>query len=220
MVTVIIGFTGQGKSTLAYKVAQRSDTRVIIDPRNQFNSTSDIVSGPSGLYELLDTRYEVIVKPGRGFDVTETFDQVSGVIAEWIEDNPTEKISIIADESRLLGLDSKTVSLNFDWIVRSAREGSPINVIITCHRPVDVNTNIRAIANRLVFFRVMLPNDLDSIESQCGPEVTVQVNKLLDRQFVVWNNSRQQWRKEIDPSGWYIRIAEVPTVGYVEHIPE
>jgi hypothetical protein len=137
------------------------------------------------------------------------------VLADWIEDNPLERVCLVADEGRLLGLESKGVSLNFDWILRSAREGSPIDVIITCHRPVDVSTNIRAIANRLVFFRVMLPNDLAIIEDQCGPLVASEVNSLLDKQYVVWNNSRQQWRRVNDPSSWNIRIAEVPTIGHV-----
>jgi hypothetical protein len=214
MITVIIGFTGQGKSTLACFVAQRSTTRVIYDPRIQFNTTADVIPDGEGLYELLDDRYEVIVQPGRGEEISDNFDHVCSVIADWIEDNPGERICLLVDEGRLVGLDSKNVSLNFDWIVRSAREGSPIDVIITCHRPVDVSTNIRAISNRLVFFRVMLPNDLLLIEDQCGPDVAGQVSKLLDKQYIVWNNSRQQWRKVENPATWYIRITEVPTVGH------
>ena len=215
MITVIIGFTGQGKSTLAAYVAQRSTTRVIFDPRTQFNTASDILPNSAGLYELLDDRYEIIVQPGRGQDVAESFDNVCSAVADWIEDNPGESICLLVDEARLVGLDSKSTSLNFDWIIRSAREGSPISVIITCHRPVDVSTNIRAIANRLVFFRVMLPNDIAVIEEQCGPRVAEEVGKLLDKEYIVWNNSRQQWRKVSNPSTWYVRISEVPTVGYI-----
>jgi hypothetical protein len=69
-----------------------------------------------------------------------------------------------------------------------------------------VHTNIRAIANRLVFFRVQLPNDLDAIEDQCGSQVRDEVKKLLDRQFITWNNSRQQWRKVDRPETWYTPI--------------
>ena len=213
MVTVIIGFTGQGKSTLACFISRRKDTRVIFDPRNQFHTTADIIPDPSELYELMDERYEIVVQPGRGQELSESFDATCAVVADWIEDNPLEEICLVADEGRLIGLDSKSYSLNFDWILRSAREGSPIDVIITCHRPVDVSTNIRAIANRLVFFRVMLPNDLQIIEDQCGPDVAEQVNVLLDRQFVVWNNSRQDYRKEIDSEKWKVVISETPTVG-------
>lgn len=215
MITVIIGFTGQGKSTLALYLAKRCETRVIFDPRGQFHTTSDIIPDSGGLYELLDERYEIIVQPGRGRDVQAVFDEMCGVIAEWIEDNPTARICVVVDEARLVGLDSKSVSLNFDWIVRSAREGSPIDVIITCHRPVDCSTNIRAISNRLVLFRVMLANDLGVIEEQCGEVVSIEVKNLLDRQFIVWNNSRQQWRKETNTNSWHLKISEVPTVGHV-----
>ena len=215
MITVIIGFTGQGKSTLAAYVAQRSTTRVIFDPRTQFNTAADILVDSNGLYELLDDRYEIIVQPGRGQDIAESFDSVCAVVAEWIEDNPGESICLLVDEARLVGLDSKSTSLNFDWIIRSAREGSPISVIITCHRPVDVSTNIRAISNRLVFFRVMLPNDVAVIEEQCGPQVAEQVGKLLDKEYVVWNNSRQQWRKVSNPDSWFVKISEGPTVGHI-----
>lgn len=215
MITVIIGFTGQGKSTLAAFVAKRSDTRVILDPRSQFHSYRVISPDASGLYEQLNDEAEIIIQPGRGRSIEGSLAETCKEIADWIEDNPQEKICIIFDEGRLLGLDSKSVPLDFDWILRSAREGSPIDVVITCHRPVDVSTNIRAIANRLVYFRVMLPSDVILIEDQSGPEVAEQVGKLLDRQYIVWNNSRQQWRRVNDPSTWFIRIAEVPTVGHV-----
>jgi len=215
MITVIIGFTGQGKSTLAAYLARKSDTRIFFDPRSQFHTTSDILPDSSEIYELLNDRYEIIVQPGRGKDVSESFDDACAEIANWIEDNPQERICVVVDEARLVGLDSKSVSLNFDWIVRSAREGSPIDVIITCHRPVDVSTNIRAIANRIVLFRVMLPGDLDVIEEQCGPEVKEQVKGLLDRQFVTWNNSRQQFRKIVDSESWRVTLLELPTVGAV-----
>jgi hypothetical protein len=208
MITGIIGFTGQGKSTLAYFIGKRSPTLVIFDPRGQFHTTNDVLPDSYGLYELLDDRYEVIVRPGRGSQVEENFDSTCRVIADWIEDNPHEDICVLVDEGRLVGLDSKSTSLHFDWILRSAREGSHIDVIITCHRPVDISTNIRAISNRLCFFRVMLPNDLDQIEDQCGPEVTAEVKKLLDKQFITWNNSRQQWRKVDNPASWFTRIED------------
>lgn len=209
MIIVIIGFTGQGKSTLAYKLSQRSATRVIFDPRGQYHTTADVIPDAGGLYELLDERYEVIIRPGRGAEVGECFDSVSRVVADWIEDNPHEQITMLVDEARLVGLENRSGSLHFDWIVRSAREGSNIDVIVTCHRPVDVNTNLRAIANRLVFFRVMLPNDLDAIEEQCGPYVANETKKLLDRHFVTWNNSRQQWRKVTDFASWYVEIERI-----------
>lgn len=212
MITVIIGFTGQGKTTLAEFISRRSTTRLKFDPRLQFQTTSDIVPNEQGLYELLDDRYEVIVQPGRGVAVEEDFDAVCRVLADWIEDNPGEDVCLLVDEGRLVGLDSKSVSLNFDWILRSAREGSPISVIITCHRPVDVSTNIRAIANRLIFFRVMLPGDLDSIEAQCGPGVVAEVKKLVDKEFVTWNNSRQQWRKVSDSASWKVELERTQTI--------
>ena len=216
MVIVIIGFTGQGKSTLAEHLARKADTVLIVDPRSQFHTTSDIIPDAAELYEMLNDRTEIIVQPGRGRSLEDVFDRSCTELANWIEDNPTERIAFVPDEGRLLGLDSKSVPLDFDWIVRSAREGSPIDVIITCHRPVDVSTNIRAIANRLIYFPMMLPSDLVLVEDQCGPIVAEQVRTLKERQFVVWNNSRQQWRKITDPQSWFVQLSEKPTVGYVQ----
>jgi hypothetical protein len=217
MVTCIIGFTGQGKSTLAYHIAKRCDTRVIFDPRGQFHTCPAVLSNANGLYQLLDTNYEIIVRPGRGAEVEETFDETCRVVADWIEDNPHEKICLLVDEGRLVGVWSRSTSLNFDWIVRSAREGSPIDVIITCHRPVDLSTNIRAISNRLIFFRVMLPNDVLAIEEQCGPEVAEQVGKLADKECITWNNSRQQYRKVSDPAEWFVPIEKEEVTTYVSN---
>jgi hypothetical protein len=206
VITVIIGFTGQGKTTLAEFISQRATTRLKFDPRLQFHTTDDVLQNENGLYELLNDRYEVIVQPGRGVAVEEDFDAVCRVLADWIEDNPHENVCLLVDEGRLVGLNNKSGSLNFDWILRSAREGSPIDVIITCHRPVDINPNIRAIANRLVLFRVMLPGDLDLIEEQCGPTVAEEVKKLVDKQFITWNNSRQTWRKITDSASWKVDL--------------
>jgi len=214
MIIVIIGFTGQGKSTLALHLARRADTRVIFDPRTQFTGYN-VLPDAAGLYSLLDTEAEIIVQPGRGRDVGIVFDETCSALAEWIEDNPLERVALLDEEARLTGLDSKAVSLNFDWIVRSAREGSPIDVIITCHRPVDCSTNIRAISNRIILFQVKLPLDLGVIEEQCGDEVAERVKSLLDRQFLTWNNSRQQFRLVTDPASWFVRISESPTVGSV-----
>lgn len=216
MIYCIIGFTGLGKSTLAAKIAERDPTRAIFDPRIQFFTTSDILPNSLELFELLDERYEVIVQPGRGASVEDSFAEFSKQIADWIQSNPEESICMLVDEGRLVGLDSKSVPLDFDWILRSAREGSNIDVIITCHRPVDLSTNIRAIANRLVFFRVTLPNDLEDIEAQCGPLVADEVAKLLDREFVVWNNSRQTWWKVTDPSTWFVDLESVKSGNLIE----
>lgn len=196
-----------GKSTLAYCLArQQGVTRIVIDPRSQYHTSETIIPDSSQLFELLDDRWEVIVQPGRAASLQESFDSACDAVADWIEENPGENICLLVDEGRLVGLDQKNVSPSFDWILRSAREGSPISVIITCHRPADVSTNIRAIANKLVFFRVMLPNDLAAIEDQCGPVVTEEVSRLEDRHFVTWNNSRQQWRKNDSPQSWKIEI--------------
>jgi hypothetical protein len=214
VITVIIGFTGQGKSTLAAFAARRSSTRVIFDPRFQFETTSDILPDADGLFELLDDRYEIIIQPGRGADREQIFADTCRAIGDWIEDNPLEPICLLVDEALLTGLDSKQVNDDFDWILRSARETSPISVIITCHRPADVSTNIRAIANKLVLFRATLPNDLDAIEWQCGPVVADEVRKLLDKQFILWNNSRQQWRKIDNPASWFVKINQGAAIGH------
>jgi len=206
MVVGIIGFTGMGKSTLASYLSQRAPTRIIVDPRNQYWTTDDVLPNNDGLYELLDNRYEIIVRPGRGTTVQENFDGVCETVADWIEDNPTERISFIGDETRLLGLDTRSPSTHFDWIIRSARAISPIDVILTCHRPADLHTNIRAITDRMLFFRQTLPNDLDAVEWQCGPIVREEVRKLLDREFITWNNSRQQWKKTVDALSWFVDI--------------
>jgi hypothetical protein len=215
MIIVVIGFTGQGKSTLAAYLAQRCPTRVIFDPRGQFHTAPDVLPDSSEVYELLDEKAELIVQPGRGAEVERAFAHVCYQLANWVEDNPAERVCFVVDEARLAGLESKAVPLDFDWLLRSSREGSPIDIIITCHRPVDVSTNIRAIANRLIFFQVRLPTDLAIIEDQCGPEVADKVRLLLDRQFITWNNSRQQYRLVANPQSWRVTLSSQPTVGYV-----
>lgn len=197
-----------GKSTLAYYVSKRCDTRVYWDPRFQFRMTPHPMHDSSELPEALDTQEEIVVQPGRGLNKREAFEDFCRVIADWVQENPHETICMVVDEAQLTGLDSKTVNEDFDWLLRSAREGANIFIVMTAHRPADISTNIRAIANRIVWYRVTLPNDIEAVEWQCGPEIAQQVKSLLDKEYIVWNNSRQQWKRVSDPKTWYIEISE------------
>jgi hypothetical protein len=199
MISLCIGRMRQGKSTLAYHLALLCPTRVLFDPRNQFHTTSDVIPHGAELYNMLDDRAEIIVRPD--LIVEDCFESATSETVEWIRNNPGEKICFLADEARLIKM-TTTAYPAFDWMLRSAGE-EDVNVIITAHRPIDVPVDTRAIAHFWYMFHTTQEHDLKIIEERCGPEVAEQVKTLRDRELIVWNDSIATWRKHSETKTWF-----------------
>jgi hypothetical protein len=205
VISLCIGRMGQGKSTIAYHIALQADTRVIVDPREQFHTTSDVIPDGETLFELLDEREEIIVRPY--LDVEESFASAMDETCSWIRSNPLEKIAVLADEARILKLTDVEYP-SFDWIVRSAGRES-IDVIITAHRPSDIPVNIRAIAHYWFVFHTTQEHDLKVIAERAGDEAAEAVRLLRDRNVLVWNDSIGSWRIHTKPQTWYYDLAKL-----------
>ena len=205
MISLCIGRMGQGKSTVAYDIALKSDTRVIVDPREQFHTTSDVIPDGAALYDMLDNREEIIVRPY--LDLEDSFTSAMDETSLWIRNNPGEKLAVLADEARILKL-TDTEYQSFDWIVRSAGREN-LDVIITAHRPSDIPVNIRAIAHYWFIFHTTQEHDLKVISERAGDDAGEAVRHLHDRQIVVWNDSIGQWRIHSDPKSWYHDLSKI-----------
>lgn len=213
MITICIGRMRQGKSTLAKYIANQSPTRIVIDPRRQFHTSPVYISDVTGLYELLDEREEIIVRPGiEGEGIVEP---VSEVMLDWIEDGRdaqgSEKICLLVDEANMLGMDAKPQDAypHFNYLLRSAGEDN-INVVLTSHRIVEIHPAIRSIAHYLCMFRTTHTADLKAIEDKCGQEVAEKVATIAPREVLVWDDNFGTYRVETDREKWYVDLDRIP----------
>lgn len=202
MLTLIFGRRKQGKTTLAYSISLRSPTRIIFDPRGQFRTTDDILPSADGLFELLDTRSEIIVQPEDA--VKHTFSEVCREFANWIKANPEETAILLDDEALFIDTPSETYS-SLDKIIRF---GNPqrTGVIMTAHRPGDISVDIRAIADYWCIFKTTQEHDLKVIDQRCGSQVAEIVSRLEAKQYVVWNDAEGVFAVKTNPSAWYVNI--------------
>lgn len=210
MIYLVFGRMRQGKSTLGLFIARKCPTRIIFDPRNQFHTSSAVFPGQDDrtLQELLDTKSEIIIRPGlEGENVIEP---VAQDILDWTEQNPEEKVCFLIDEANMVGLDSRPQEKfpHLNYLLRSAGEDR-INVVITSHRSVEVHPAIRSIANFVCMFRTTHEPDLKVIEDKCGFEVADQLRILPSGQVIIWDDNVGTFALHSDRSVWYVPLNSI-----------
>jgi hypothetical protein len=211
MLDLVIGRRELGKTTLAVSLSRHSDTRVIFDPRHMISTTSDILTDGNVeevLYDILDIRSEVIVRPH--FDVEETFGKMCEQIYYWLLDHPGESFCLLVDEARFVKEPEKNKF--FDYIVRCTKRDR-VTTIITCHGIVDISTDLRRVADYWILFQLTLEADLERVYERCGSAVANAVQKLNPYEFIVWDDSHRTWlqRDESQAKSWYVNL-ESPQV--------
>jgi AAA domain-containing protein len=211
VIIIVIGRPQQGKSTLAKFIADQSPTRVVIDPRRQFNTSETFynVSDPNAnLYAALDVNHEVIVRPG--LEGEGAIEPVAQEFLDWTEDNPEEKVCLLIDEANMLGMDSKPQETfpHLNYILRSANQKN-IDIIFTSHRIVELHPAYRAMANFVFVFRTTHSPDLKALEEKCGEEFTEKAKTLAPREVLVWNDDTATFRLETDSSKWFVDLTKI-----------
>jgi len=204
MLDLIIGRRELGKTTLAIHLSRAFPTRVIFDPRHMIHTTSDVltdgqVSGT--LYEMLNDRAEVIVRPQ--FNVDEVFAETCADIFAWLRDNPNEPFFFLVDEVRFLS--NPEENEHFSYIVRCTPR-SQVTVALTCHGVPDITTDLRRIADYWILFHLTLEADIDRVRERCGETVAEEVQKLAPFEYIVWNDGTASWRKHSEPSKWFVEL--------------
>lgn len=195
MIYLIVGRRELGKTTLARYLAAKRAPRIIIDPRAQWPSTGayGAVDEPAMLDDL-DAGVDVIVQPE---DLQPTVDGMAAVARQYLTENPTRTLSIVADEAGLYHLRA------WSWLIRCSPRDR-VNILLTAHRPTDVSTDVRSLADVWCLFRTTQPHDLESIEDRCGSR-TVQVIQTLDpHQFASWDDAKAELRVHRDGKLWKI----------------
>lgn len=204
MLILNIGKRELGKTTLAVSISKEYDTAVTFDPRHMIETTSDVITdaGIGALYQMMETRNDIIVRPV--YDIEGTFEKMCQQIVDYVQAHPDESFCLLVDESRFVPNPEKIKA--FDYIVRCTSRRK-IAVIMTCHGIVDISTNLRRIADYWVLFHMTLNADLDTIYEKCGEEVVTAVKSLKPFEYVVWNDSNSTWQKKTDPQRWYVPLS-------------
>lgn len=208
MLTLVIGRREQGKTTLAYAIALQSPTRVIFDPRKTFRTIEslDVVRSVSAaepsVYDLLDTDPELLVQPRD--DVKNNFDLLTLEVSQWVENNPDEKICLLCDEVLFIETPD-TDYVGLDRLTRFS-DRRMCDVILTCHRPGDVSTGLRAIADFWCIFHTTQEHDLKVIRERCGEEAANIVDNLKPREYLLWNDGIGNYTVKRDPSAWFVDL--------------
>lgn len=206
MLDLMVGRRELGKTTLAAHVSRHFATRVIFDPRHMIHTAPDILYDDQvseRLYDLLNTRAEVIVRPN--FDKEKIFADTCEVIYLWLRDNPGEPFCFLLDECRFVRNPEKNP--HFDYIVRCTPRDE-VSVILTCHGIVDVSPDLRRIADFMVLFQLTMAADIETVREKCGDEVAEEVQKLEPYQYIVWNDSIHHFRKHTEKERWYVPLKE------------
>lgn len=205
MIYVVIGRRELGKTTLARYLGHAFTPRIIVDPRFQWTpteTTMDDVIGEHVLEDLEDGQ-DVLIQP-------ENMDTAIQALA-WparayiIGTDPARKLTIVFDEA---GLYRETLKYSASWsyIMRGVPRDRT-SIILTAHRPSDIPTDIRALADVWCIFRTTQEHDLDVIDKRCGPEVVSIVQTLKPYEFVSWNDAKAEMQVHRNPKAWYTPAA-------------
>lgn len=203
MITIVLGRREVGKSTLAYHLVRSSRPAVVLDPRLMFATDDPIGDLPDdldGLDDALGPQSIAIIQPND--DLAGTTRELAVWIRDWCRDHPgRETLSILLDECALLDL----ATPEWDWVFRCAPRDR-VAIVLTAHRPRDLSTNIRAIADYWCIFRTTQEHDLKVIEERCGVDFVEDVRDLSPREFMVWDDTRAVKTRRDNPAAWFVPI--------------
>jgi len=210
VIYLTLGRREMGKTTLGYYIVSRLPRRLIFDPRGMVRTdVSDVFTSGGRLFEEgMDSfshheRTEIVMTPGGNVD--SAFSVFCREAANYVRKNPHDRVGILIDEIRFMDLKNE----DLDWILRCSSVEN-VHVVFTGHRPKDVPTDIRAIADRWLLFAFTLPRDVEIIEDQCSPKVAIDVQKLAPRQFVTWDDRIGKASYHREPSAWFVETKKRP----------
>lgn len=206
MIWLVLGRREQGKTTLAMSMALRVPQRLIFDPRAMIRPNDPRAEDGGQLSTMMDKLYrgeidEVRFTPTG--DVEDGFQVFASAAAAWVREDPARPLAVVIDEAGFLSRMDRVPP--FMWLCRCSRR-DVIQIIMTAHRPRDISTSVRAIADHWLIYACRQEHDLRVIEERCSLATLSAVQRLRDRQFVAWDDARGKSKLYPDPSTWYVNL--------------
>jgi hypothetical protein len=208
MLHIIIGRREQGKTTLALYMASKVDAMLIFDPRGIVGPESRRVREVSELAMACRALYDrdigqVSYTPDD--ELSTAWPYWGQCVAAWMRRDAHRPLAAVVDEAAFVPLES---SPQFEWVCRTSKR-SVMQILLTAHRPRDIHTSIRAIADHWLLFGTRQEHDLRVIEEHCSRDVADLVQALGPREFVHWDDTSATAHIYRDPAVWYVDLAAV-----------
>lgn len=212
---MLIGSTGRmgmGKTTLAMNIAERVERRLIIDPKKKIRRFGATVASTarglrSAMPALAEGDIDEVVYSPTEVNLKSAFAAYAEELRTWALEHPDLELAAVVDEASFFGDLSKNDA--FMYAVKCS-DHEQLHVILTCHRPSELPTDLRAIMNRWCLFRTTLAHDIDAVKAHCSSDVVDLVQQLEGREFVEWNDDdgtydvhrhAYVWHTELQPRG-------------------
>lgn len=212
MIYLAIGRRERGKTTWTYFHANKLPTRVIFDPRRQIEprpgalvaTTSDEVEQAFDRILGHDPAqgaipHEILIVPGDNPQAV--FDTLCADVRRWIEIDDRRPLAVVVDEARFVDQNTPACS----WVLRCSPRGS-VHVFFAAHRPSDLSTNVRAIADYWIMFHMTQEHDLKVVADHCGSDVAERVRALRQFHYIEWNDGASTMMLHDKPPRWNIAL--------------
>lgn len=209
MIYLVIGRRERGKTSLAVWMARRKARRAILDPRGMIHSPSadrihfgsQAPDAIAGMLETVDAfPDEVIYSPAED-DLDYAFASFSGACKNAALEFPTHEWAIVVDEASFFDLNTPS----FQWLAKCTKRDN-VHIFITAHRPQDIPTSIRSIADHWIVFAIRQEHDLKTLRDR-SEALASTAAKLVDREFAWWNDANAELKINRKPESWRLNLA-------------
>lgn len=214
MIYLVIGRRERGKTSLAVWMARRKARRAILDPRGMIHSpTADRIEvatdASDALVDMLDPvithdgeprRDEVIYSPSES-DLDYAFLVWAESLKSAAREFPQREWAIVIDEASFFDLDTPA----FQWLAKCTPRDR-VHIFITAHRPQDVPTSIRSIADHWLVFAIRQEHDLKALRDRSAALAST-AEKLQDRDFAWWNDANGELKINRQPQSWRLNLS-------------
>lgn len=207
MIYLDVGRREQGKTTLAWSMVRRLPIRFVFDPRGMIGGEGRCESRQQ-VYDRMreiqaGTAQQLIYTPkeeiGAGFEI------FASRIRKATKECP-HPMGILIDEAAFI--DTGRCE-DLQWVLRCASR-QRVHIVFTAHRPADISTRVRAIADYWLLFPMRQEHDLNVIDERCGDHVVRIVQSLKERQFVNWDDTKGTFTVHKQPEKWYVPLNAEP----------
>ena len=200
MNSLFFGRRQQGKSTLAFHLAQKAGLSIAVFDINAqfrawpgvtFNNLDDVeLCLLEGIERLL------IYRPEN--DVEAEFSRLADLL--W---NRTDYTLLIDEASQV-----QVAARPHEKLGRLIRMGDArsINVLQTLHRPADSATLCRSLAHHWYIFRTTLETDLAVVAERCGAQAAEALQQLGAFEYVHWDDDLQKLEIVKNPGAWFVDL--------------
>lgn len=208
MIYALIGRRELGKTTLAMYCARKFAKRAVLDPRGMIHfPTAERVHSAADAGEAVAEMLgdpdvsEVVYHPTED-DLDLAFSQFAAGLKQAALEYPEVTWAIVIDEASFFDLNAPS----FQWLLKcTPRER--VHVFITAHRPQDIPTRVRSIADHWLVFSIRQEHDLKAIRDRNERFADV-VGQLRERDFAHWNDALASLRVNRSAASWRVNLGE------------